>query len=43
MNNLERLEIIEALAELEVVSGDLFREELESIKRKLGNATQCDA
>lgn len=35
MNNLERLEIIEALAELEVVSGCLFSEELESMKRKL--------
>lgn len=35
MNNLERLEIIEAIAELEVVSNGLFNEEIENMKRKL--------
>lgn len=35
MNNLERLEIIEAIAELEVVSNGLFDEEIKSMENKL--------
>lgn len=35
MNNLQMLEILEAIFQLEEASGDLFQNEIQSIKNKL--------
>lgn len=35
MNNLQMLEILEAIFQLEEASGNLFRKEIQSIKNKL--------